>query len=354
MVPSAIVVLEALPLTPNHKVDRRALPEPDWEPLAAYEAPVGRETAVAEAFAVVLERARVGAGDDFFALGGHSLLATRVISRLRAALGVEVPLRSLFEAPTVRGLAARIAALDPVHAPPPGDPGARARAPPGVLRSDASLVPRPSRSRQRGLQPPSSVRMEGALDVAILARALSEIVRRHEPLRTRFEEGPGGLEAIVDPPSELALRLVDLTALPVEVRASRASSLTCAEAREPFDLARGPLLRAVLLRLADTDHRLVLTVAHVAADGWSLGILLTELSALYGRTSGGRRARSPSSPWPTPTGPPGSADGSRPGKGTGSSRTGGASSTDFRRCGSRTTVPDPRARAWPGDRSRSR
>jgi amino acid adenylation domain-containing protein/FkbM family methyltransferase len=282
MVPSAIAILDALPLTPNAKVDRRALPEPGWDAHAVYEPPnEGAESLVAAVFAEVLSRERIGAGDDFFALGGHSLLATRVVSRLRAALGVEVPLRTLFESPTVRALAARIASFDGSHAPPPVR---RAR---DDERRLASYAQRRLWFLDR-LEPesaaynlPSSVRISGALDVAALAGALSAIVRRHEPLRTRFAEGSGGPQAVVDPPSAVPLPVIDLAAMEPAARDEEVRARTQAEARAPFDLARGPLLRAVLLRLADDEYRLLVTVAHIAADGWSLGILLSELGALY-------------------------------------------------------------------------
>ena len=282
MVPSAIAVLDALPLTPNAKVDRRALPEPDWDAHAVYEAPgEGAEGVVAAVFADVLGLERVGAGDDFFALGGHSLLATRVVSRLRAALGVELPLRTLFESPTVRALAARIASLEVSHAPPPVR---RAREDERRLASYAQrrlwfldrLEP-----ESAAYNLPSSVRISGALDVTALAGALSGVVRRHEPLRTRFAEGTDGPLAVVDPPSPVSLPVVDLAAMEPSARDAVVSARTLAEARAPFDLARGPLLRAVLLRLADEEHRLLVTVAHIAADGWSLGNLLRELGALY-------------------------------------------------------------------------
>src|SRR5262249_20593534 len=128
---------------------------------------------------------------------------------------------------------------------------------------------------------PSSVRLTGTLDAGALARALSGVVRRHEPLRTRFVEGPDGLEAVIDPPYDVPLPIVDLTPMTPDAREEEMRARTWTDARAPFDRERGPLLRAALIRLAADDPRLLVTVAHIAADGWSLGILLRELGALY-------------------------------------------------------------------------
>ncbi|MGH9867322.1 MAG: non-ribosomal peptide synthase/polyketide synthase, partial [Candidatus Polarisedimenticolia bacterium] len=283
MVPAAIVVMEALPLNPNGKVDRRRLPEPDWGATRADEPPsTAAEAAVAAAYATVLDLERVGAGDDFFALGGHSLLATRVISRLRASLGVEVPLRALFEAPQVRRLAAVAESLTRGGAPPP------------VRRALDRQRRRLSYAQRRlwfldRLQPdtaaynlPSSLLLEGDLDTGSLERALTRLVERHEALRTRFEEGPDGPEQVIAPAAPMAMAVIDLMHLPEAARRDEAQRLAGEEARIPFDLARAPLLRAKLLRLARDRHALLLTVHHIAADGWSLAVMVRELGALYG------------------------------------------------------------------------
>ena len=289
MVPSAMVLLEALPLTSNGKVDRARLPDPDWRQSQDYEAPcTPAEVAVSAAFAEVLNLARAGAGDDFFALGGHSLLATRVVSRLRASLGVEVPLRMIFESPTVRGLAAAAQAL-----------GA-SRTPPGVRPATPRERRRSSYAQKRlwfldRLEPesaaynlPSSIRLRGDLDTIALQRSLTEVVRRQEALRTRFEEGPEGPEQLIDPADPFLLATEDLSSLAKEDRRREAERLTREEARRPFDLARGPLLRARLLRLATREHLLLVTLHHIVADGWSMGVLVRELGVLYGAYTSGR------------------------------------------------------------------
>jgi amino acid adenylation domain-containing protein/non-ribosomal peptide synthase protein (TIGR01720 family) len=287
MVPAALVILAALPLTPNGKVDRKALPAPEWagseEGFQEPATPV--EEIVAGIWGEVLGLARVGAADHFFALGGHSLLATRVVSRLRAALGVEVPVRDLFAAPRLADFAARVEAAR--------RNGAIPLAPPLVPMPREGDLPL-SFAQQRlwfvdQLAPGSplynmsgALRIAGPLDAAALARALGEIVRRHEALRTVFPAAEGGAPAQVILPAEpFRLPAVDLAALPESVRVATSAALLRAEALRPFHLARGPLMRALLVRLAEEEHTVSLTQHHIVSDAWSLGILRREIAALY-------------------------------------------------------------------------
>jgi len=295
MVPSAFVTLDALPLTPTGKVDRRALPAPDGarpEVENVYVAPrTPEEEIVAGIWAQILGLERVGIHDNFFELGGHSLLATRLVSRLRDDLQVEVPLRTLFETPTVAGLAESIrrkmwAAQD--LSIPPIQPVPRDR--------DLPL----SFAQQRlwfldQLEPgspfyniPTAVRLTGPLDVAALERTLNEIVRRHEALRTTFETVDGRARQVIAPELTVPLPVTDLTDLPETEREAEALQLATQEAQRPFDLARGPLLRARLLRLGREDHVALLTMHHIVSDGWSMGILIQEIAALYEAFSSGR------------------------------------------------------------------
>ena len=316
MVPSAVVALDALPLTPTGKVDRRALPAPDASAGGAYTAPRGEaEERLAAIWAEVLGAERVGAHDDFFALGGHSLLATRVVSRVRETFGRELPLRALFESPTVAGLAAW---LEPAaerddgagEAGEAGDAG-RTASPAG----DAGIrrVPRDrplpvSFAQQRlwfihQLEPespaynmPFPLRLGGALDVRALRRALAEIVRRHEALRTVFGEAGGEPVQVVRPAGPVPLPVVDLRALPAEAREHRLHALAREDSLRPFDLAAGPPLRAALLRAGEEEWALLLNVHHIVSDGWSTGILVGEFSALYGAFSRGEASPLPEPP----------------------------------------------------------
>ncbi len=302
MVPAAFVVLDSLPVTPNGKVDRAALPAPDPGRGAAageYVAPrTPVEARVAAVWSEVLGTERVGAHDDFFALGGHSLLATRVVSRVREALGVELPLRALFEAPTVAGLAARLEGAAPG--------GAAANPPPVVRLPRDPLRPLPlSFGQQRlwfieQLEPDAGrynvvypLRLRGRLEAAALRRALGEVARRHEVLRTRFPAAGGEPVQVVDPPAPVPLPTVDFGGLPERAREAAMVRLADAETLRPFDLARGPLLRVSLLRLAADDHVLLLNLHHTVYDGWSTGVLHRELAALYGAFSRGAESALP-------------------------------------------------------------
>ncbi|APR77525.1 Siderophore biosynthesis non-ribosomal peptide synthetase [Minicystis rosea] len=290
MVPSAYVALPSLPLTSNGKIDRRALPAPESLGLEerAYVAARGPvEEAIARVFAEVLRVPRVGAHDGFFELGGHSLSATRVVARLRAVLGVELPLRALFEAPTVAGLAGRL-----------GDvAGAEALAitvePPGVPRVLSFVQERLWFIDQLAPGDPSyvvpvAIRLSGALDAGALERALREIVRRHEVLRTTYDVACGKPVAVVHDVSEVTLALSSLADLPESEREGAARREIEAEALRPFDLARGPVMRARLIGLSEHDHVLVVALHHIVSDAWSIGVLTREMGALYDAFVAGR------------------------------------------------------------------
>ena len=291
MIPAAIVPMEALPLSRNGKVDRKKLPDPEWKRSTAYEPPVSlSEVAIASAYREVLGLERVGAADSFFDLGGHSLLATQVVSRVRASLGVEVPLRMIFESPTVRALAVRISALGRTGVPPavlPAAPEER-RLPSYAQRRFWFLNRLDPESLAYNL--PSSILLRGSLDVHALQRALTELVRRQEALRTRFVEGTEGPEQAIDPPGPVELPLEDLSSLEEQERRQAAERLIHVEARKPFDLARGPVLRVRLFRLGELEHILLLTLHHIVTDDWSTSVLIRELGALYEAYASGRES----------------------------------------------------------------
>ncbi|HEU0054618.1 MAG TPA: amino acid adenylation domain-containing protein, partial [Longimicrobium sp.] len=276
MVPGVIVALEAMPLTRSGKLDRRSLPAPEAAP-AGHEAPATPvEEVLAGIWAEVLRRDRVGAGDDFFALGGHSLLATLVGSRVRERLGVELPLRVVFEAPILRAQAARVeealrggAVVDvsPITRWEGGD------APLSFAQERLWFIDR--------LEPGAAaynlavaLRLRGALDAEALERALGELVRRHEPLRTILPEVDGAPVQRVLPATSFHLSRHPVAEHAVVPRVEEIAG-------EPYDLARGPLFRAELMRIGEEDHALVLAMHHAVSDGWSMGILLRELAALY-------------------------------------------------------------------------
>ena len=291
MVPSAFVTLDAFPLTPNGKLDRNALPDPKLE--TGFVAPrTPTEEKLADIWRDVLGGQRAGIHDNFFDLGGHSLLATQVISRIRSAFEIALPFNALFEAPTIAELAERIGAA-------PGD--GRAPAP---ANAAGEISDRIVRSEWRGEAPlsfaqerlwfleqlepglafnniPIALCLEGSLNAAALERALNEIVRRHETFRTTFENRNGRPVARIASKGALSLVIHELSKLPEGERSAEARRLIAEEAQRPFDLTRGPLLRAKLVRLSADENVFVLTTHHIACDGWSMGVFWRELSSLY-------------------------------------------------------------------------
>jgi len=284
MMPQAFVILESLPLTPNGKIDRSALPAPDLHSEQKdYVAPrTPTEEMVAQIWAQVLKVEQVGIDDNFFELGGHSLLATQVISRLQQALQISLPLRSLFESPTVAQLSEVISSQ---------------------LETGSSLTVTPILPVSRNADIPLSwaqerlwfvnqlegesgaytidlaVRLMGQLNVKALEQAFAAIVQRHEPLRTRFEIKDSKPVQVIDPYITFTLPVIDLQNLPDPIK--QVEQLVAEEACKPFDLANGSVLRVKLWQVAQNEYVLAFAIHHIAADGWSVGVFISELSAYY-------------------------------------------------------------------------
>jgi non-ribosomal peptide synthetase component F len=287
MVPSAIVRLASLPLTPSGKLDRRALPAPGADAVAArsYEAPRGElEATLARHWSELLGVERVGRQDHFFELGGHSLLAVRLLSRAREASGTELPLATLFSAPVLWEQAVAIANLQ------------RER-----VRQDMPSMARVSRENPLALSfaqqrlwflaelgagtsyhMPLGLRLFGPLDVSAWRRSLDVLVSRHEALRSVFvsvdDDGEPHVELL---PAASGFSLVEEDLQGSADARSRVEALQEEEAEAPFDLSRGPLIRGRLLRLGPEEHVFLLTQHHIVSDGWSMGVLMRELGALY-------------------------------------------------------------------------
>jgi amino acid adenylation domain-containing protein len=302
MVPAAVVAIDAVPLTPNGKVDRKALPAPEMEATEAYVAPrTDTERALAAVWAELLGRETVGIHDDFFALGGHSLSATRLVSRVRDTMRVEVPLRVLFERPTVAAFASYLTS----SVADGGDAG-RPAAPPLVPVERHGPVPM-SFAQERlwfvdrlvpgstAYNVPVVLPVPGA-DASVLERALGEIVARHEALRTTFAEIEGTPVQVIHPASPFHLSVIDLSALPQAEREAAMGAAVAEETEAPFDLTAGPLFRARLVRGGESGDLLAVTMHHVVSDGWSVGVLTRELTALYDAFSRGEA--SPLAPLP--------------------------------------------------------
>ena len=289
MIPSAFVMLTALPLTSNGKVDRKALPVPDSSSIESGEAYVAPRTPIEESFVAIwrdiLSVERVGVHDNFFLMGGHSLVATQLVSRVREQFEVELPLRMVFEKPTIADLAQAVETLRLSKG--------RVVAPPllPVPRTDHMPL---SFAQQRlwfldQLEPdspfynlPEVYRLRGPLSVPILEQSFNEVVRRHEILRSSIATVDGGPVLHFEPALTISLSPVDLTGLPEEVQEEEIIRRAVAEAQRPLPLALCPLFRVSLLRLNGEHHIIVLIMHHIISDEWSANVLLREVSVLYG------------------------------------------------------------------------
>jgi acyl carrier protein len=297
MVPSAFVLLKALPMTANGKVDRRALPAPEHarhQSEGSFAAPRTMvEEMLAGVWSQVLKVERVSVDESFFELGGHSLLATQVISRIRDAFQIHLPLRVVFEKPTVAALA-QVIEQERLHPqqmllPALGSIARNGRLPLSFAQQRLWFLEQ--------LEPgspvyncPGGAHLRGNLDVEALEQSLNEIIRRHESLRTSFATVMGEPVQVIRSEWKLKLEVEDLSALDNAERTAQVELRTQAEARKGFDLANGPLLRARLLRLAEDEHVVLFTMHHIVSDAWSLGVFLNELATHYQAHRRGGRA----------------------------------------------------------------
>ncbi len=295
MVPAAFVILDAFPLTPNGKIDRRALPPPDaaasdrGEEFTPPRTPV--EKALADIWAGILGIDQVSIKDNFFEIGGHSLLATQMASRVREAFAIDLELRVLFDSPQLAQLAAvveeQIRAREAVQAPP--------------IRPVPRGGPLPLSYAQARLwfidqmQPgsplynvPMAARVVGELSVWALWQGLEEIVRRHESLRTVFRSRGGKAEQEVKPEWGQGVKVIDISGLKEEERKAERLRLGRAEGRRGFELERGPLVRGGLVKVSEEEQVVMLTMHHIISDGWSVGVMIRELSTLYEAYVSGR------------------------------------------------------------------
>ncbi|BEN70633.1 TPA: amino acid adenylation domain-containing protein [Serratia marcescens] len=279
MVPSAWVVVAALPLSPNGKLDRRALPEPQGaQSQAAYEAPQGEhETLLAAIWCELLNVERVGRHDNFFELGGHSLLAVRLTNRLQQ-MEWQLPLQVLFANPTLLALAQQLRRTD--EALPPIEAMPRGAALPLSFAQQRLWFLTQLEGLSETYHIPLALSLRGELDLPAWRQSLDALYARHEALRSRFVTVEGQPQAHILPADALPLTVHDLRGR--QDAQSQARQLAQRLTEAPFDLTQGPLVRAALIRLADEEHLFLLTCHHIISDGWSTGILLRELGALYG------------------------------------------------------------------------
>jgi amino acid adenylation domain-containing protein len=296
MVPSAFVLLEAMPLTANGKIDRQSLPAPAYSAgEAEYVAPRSHEESLlASLWQELLGVDQVGIHDSFFVLGGHSLLATRLIARLRADSGIELPIRALFETPTVAGLAARLEysedELPALEALPEDGPRALSYAQQRLWFLEQLG------GADSSYNIPSATRLKGALDLGLLRRSLQALVDRHAVFRTRIEAVDGEPVQLISAHWRLPVTVIDVSGLPTKLRESQTRRLARADASRAFDLAAGGLLRVSVVRESSRRHVMLLCMHHIISDGWSMGVFTAEFGALLAAFSAGSGSSLPALP----------------------------------------------------------
>ena len=296
MVPSRFVLLSSLPLTPNGKVDRKSLAnrkEPGVEVPRTVDGPRNdTERELVELWKSLLRRPAVGIHDNFFALGGHSLLAIQVLSRIRAAWSSNVPMRVLFDFPTIAGLAAQRPSQTRASTSdlPPLLPAARTGPVPlSPAQERLWFLDRLERDSTAYLMA-QVIHLSGPLNIPALERALREIVSRHDGLRTVFQEtGSGAVQAVAPVPAEI-LSIEDLSGLDEQARRTILEARSAEATQRGFDLTTGPLFRFRLLCLGSGEHRFLMVFHHIVADGWSLDIFNRELAANYDAFAAGQPA----------------------------------------------------------------
>ena len=287
MVPNAFVTLDTLPLTPNGKIDRKALPAGNEKITreGEYVAPRShREEIIANIFANLLGVEKIGIHDNFFNLGGHSLLATRLMSRLREAFSLEIPLRTLFEYSTVAELEAKLTSLQATNSGltlPPIQPRNHDRELPLSWSQERLWFFNQLEGESSTYNMSGAFRISGNLDINALSQAFSEILRRHEILRTSFQIVNGAPVQVIHPEATIKLNLVDLQQYPEQERQNLIEKLKIEVATTPFNLENAPLIRCSLLHVSAKEYILLPAMHHIVSDGWSIGILIQELSTLY-------------------------------------------------------------------------
>ncbi|MDQ3510342.1 MAG: amino acid adenylation domain-containing protein, partial [Pseudomonadota bacterium] len=292
MVPGAFVELDAFPLTPNGKLDRKALPAPDGTSLVQreYEAPQGDiEETLGEIWKSLLGVERIGRHDHFFELGGHSLLAVQVVSHVRDRLNVEVALRELFMQPVLQdfaqavrqSMASTMSRIERVERDRP--------LPLSLAQQRLWFIDQLDAAASRAYHMPSALRLTGRLDRGALKRTLDTLVARQESLRVHFV-AVDGVPHQAFAPEDIGFVLAehDLSHLPVDARERATRDQVEEEAGAPFDLSQGPLIRGRLLRLDEEDHVLLITQHHIVSDGWSIGVIIREFAQLYSAYCEGR------------------------------------------------------------------
>ncbi|MBD2567364.1 non-ribosomal peptide synthetase [Anabaena lutea] len=288
MIPSAFVVLEEFPLTPNGKIDRRALPAPEWSQRdleANYLPPrTPVEEIIANTWTQVLGVEQVGVNDNFFELGGHSLLATQLISRLRQVFQIELPLQKIFEFPKLADLAMVVEAIKQAQeclVSPPILPVSRENHLPLSFAQQRLWFIEQLQPNNAAYNITSAVRVLGNLNITALESCLNEIIKRHESLRTTFIAVEGLPIQVITENLQLSLPVIDLQTLSKSEQETQIQQFINQETQQPFDLSQLPLLRVILLKLSSTEYVVIFTMHHIISDAWSTAVMIREILALY-------------------------------------------------------------------------
>ena len=292
MVPSAFVELEKLPLTPNGKIDRKALPAPDWNQRSSDQfipPTTPTQQILASIWQDTLKIEAIGLTDKFFELGGHSLLATQIISRIRETFSIDLPLRSLFEAPTLEALAAEIESNQQSEITPITPISREENLPLSFAQQRLWFLDQ-LEGANASYNMPGALRLEGNLNQKALENSLNQIIERHESLRTRFRTVEGEAQQIIDPEGEIGVETINLEQLEEQQQKQQLQTIITEETQKPFNLSQDRLIRGKLIKLSQQSHILVINMHHIISDGWSIGVLIQELSSLYSANVEGREA----------------------------------------------------------------
>ena len=283
-IPSAFVLLEELPLTPSGKIDRRLLPAPETNSNRKANFVLPRtpiQELVAKVWCRILAKESIGIHDNFFDLGGHSLLATQVISRLREIFKIELPLRSLFEFPTIAELAVELEKSREQIEIPSIKPVSREQKLPLSFAQQRLWFFAQLEPNSPAYNIPAAFRLQGQLKIDVLVKTLQTIIQRHEILRTNFTQVGDEAVQIIHPALDFQPKIVDLVNLPQNLQAQKINELAEQEASQPFDLEKDLLLRVTLIRLNDLEHAILFVIHHIISDGWSMEILIKEIVTIY-------------------------------------------------------------------------
>jgi amino acid adenylation domain-containing protein len=283
MVPSQFMVLDFVPLTPNGKIDRQALPEPQMETTLGTKPVTPTEELLASLWAEVLKLNAIHRDDNFFELGGHSLLATQLIARIRDAFEVELPVRAVFEAPKLSQLASQIEETTrDIQLPPISTQPASSKKVLSFAQQRLWFLNQFEDQSSATYNMPAALRLEGDLDLNALQQSLYWLIERHQTLRSTFPTLDGQAQVQIIPIEKIdILKIHDLTQLSTEAQQLEVQNRANHHAIEPYDLANGPLFRASLLLLSATDSVLLLNMHHIVSDGWSMGVLMKEWQHAY-------------------------------------------------------------------------